>query len=117
MDLSNLTAEQLDELIADAVKRRADMKPEHPKEPPSNFTALLDPFFNYSVWEGNTLLRIRHPGMGWIAVLFSPASRAALASAFLHHALMAAANNAGNGNPGTSTPGADATTQITGTVH
>jgi hypothetical protein len=57
-------------------------------EQPNTLEAAFDPKWFLSPSGANSYLQMRHPGYGWVGYLISPASRAALTSFLLQHALM-----------------------------
>lgn len=72
IDVSKLSAAELDELIAEASKRRATLEPAVAAEPETMTNAPLpvvasDPRFwvNEAPMHGGVILRIRDPGVGW----------------------------------------------------
>ena len=87
IDISNLTAPQLDELIANAAKLRQALQPPVSLEPPQTSEATIDPAWRSLVHGANTILQLRHLGLGWVTVIFPPHERANLLSAFLRQAL------------------------------
>ena len=92
IDVSALSAAELDELIAMASKRRMELEPRVSKEPPEPWTAQVNPAWSVSLVEQGSLLRIRHTGLGWVCFVIPAAERAVLLTAFLQHALLAKAD-------------------------
>jgi hypothetical protein len=87
LDISQLTAPQLDELIANAAKLRQAMQPPVSLEPPQTSEATIDPAWRSLVHGANTILQLRHLGLGWVTVILPPHERANLLSVFLRQAL------------------------------
>jgi hypothetical protein len=87
IDISHLTAPQLDELIASAAKLRQGMQPPVSLEPPQTSEATIDPAWRSLVHGANTILQLRHLGLGWVTVILPPHERANLLSVFLRQAL------------------------------
>jgi hypothetical protein len=87
IDISNLTAPELDELITSAAKLRQSMHPPVPLEPPQTSEATIDPAWRSLVHGANTILQLRHLGLGWVTVILPPHERANLLSVFLRQAL------------------------------
>ena len=87
IDISNLTAPQLDELIANAAKLRQALQPPVSLEPPQTSEATIDPAWRSLVHGANTILQLRHLGLGWMTVILPPHERANLLSVFLRQAL------------------------------
>jgi hypothetical protein len=65
------SAMEIEQLIADLSRARAMMQPEVPRDPEQSFQveARLDPrfFVNEAPDHGGVLLRLRDPGLGWLA--------------------------------------------------
>ena len=87
IDISQLTAPQLDELIASAAKLRQALQPPVSLEPPQTSEATIDPAWRSLVHGANTILQLRHLGLGWVTVILPPHERANLLSVFLRQAL------------------------------
>lgn len=88
IDISDLSAEELDELIAAASRKRALMDPAHPmKVPPGPVEALVNPVCKLSLNQDGTLLQVRHVGYGWLSFMIPPAKRAQMLAQLLQHAL------------------------------
>lgn len=68
MRLEELSAEELDKLIAKASEIRSTKNPAFPNDPPEVMQAIYDPAW-YSVLtkDNRVALNIRHPGLGWLA--------------------------------------------------
>lgn len=92
VDLSAMSAAELDELIVQAAKRRAELEPPIAKQAPEPWTAQVNPAWSVSLVEQGSLLRVRHTGLGWICFVIPPAERAILLTALLQHALLARAD-------------------------
>ena len=91
-NLMDLSAEELDELIGEAAKRRAELEPKVSTQPPDPWTAQGNPAWSVSLVEQGSLLRIRHTGLGWICFVIPAQERAVLLTALLQHALLARAD-------------------------
>ena len=87
-DLKNLSTADLDALLQAVSLERAKREPPVTMEQPHTMEAALDPKWYVSLSGPNTFLQLRHPGYGWVGYLIAPASRAALASFLLQHALL-----------------------------
>jgi hypothetical protein len=87
IDLSSLTAPELDELIARAAKLRQALQPPVSLEPPQTSEATIDPAWRSLPHGGNTILQLRHLGLGWVTVILPAHERANLLSVFLRQAL------------------------------
>jgi hypothetical protein len=90
VDISKLTAAELDDLIAKAAERRAGLKPAVPNEPPQQAQAPIDPRWFCFMAEENTVLQFQHLGLGWISFLIPPHERANLLTLLLKQALIPA---------------------------
>jgi hypothetical protein len=99
IDLSSLTAPELDELIASAAKLRQALQPPVPLEPPQTSEATIDPAWRSLPHGANTVLQLRHLGLGWVTVIFPPHERANLLAVFLRQALSVPAVPAATANP------------------
>jgi hypothetical protein len=114
LDMTKLTAAELDALISSAARERTKRPDPHPAQAPKEFEASLNPAWFVFLAGGNTIFQLRHAGHGWVSVAIPPPERAHLVSVFLHHALLA-------GQPGgiELRPGAMPAppTQGGGTVH
>lgn len=105
IDISKLTAAELDELIAKAAARRAGLEPPISNEAPKQTQAPFDPRWVCYTSGENTVLQIQHLGLGWITVIIPPHERANLLTLLLRQALLpaqakvaeATAANAGGG--------------------
>jgi hypothetical protein len=87
IDLSNLSAAELDDLIARAAKRRQALQPPVALEPPQTSEATIDPAWRSLMHGANTVLQLRHLGLGWVTAILPPHERANLLTAFLRQAL------------------------------
>jgi hypothetical protein len=87
IDISRLTATELDDLIARAAQRRTGLQPAVPNEPPQEIQAPIDPrWFTFMAGE-NTVLQFQHMGFGWISFMMPPHERANLLTVLLRQAL------------------------------
>lgn len=78
-DVDGLTVTELDELIARAIERRAQLQPPHAAEAPiGEIGAAVDPRWKLGMDGDQTVLQLLHPGAGWLAFLIPPAERAHL---------------------------------------
>jgi hypothetical protein len=89
IDLSQLDASELDELMAKAAERRALLEPAHAFQAPAEAEAIIDPAWYTGLIEPGTLFQVRHPGYGWLSFVIPPNERAQLLCAFLNQALFA----------------------------
>lgn len=94
IDLSTLSATELDELIAGAAKLRQAMLPPVTLEPPQTSEATIDPAWRSLMHGANTVLQLRHLGLGWVTVIFPPHERANILTVFLRQALSVSATPA-----------------------
>ena len=56
-------------------------------EPPQTREATIDPAWRSLVHGANTILQLRHLGLGWVTVILPPHERANLLSVFLRQSL------------------------------
>ncbi len=93
--ITTANALQLDTLIRSLVLARAQLQPAAPKEPPLGEKVAYqgDPRYwtNVDPVTGQTLLLLRHDGLGWLAFMFPPAERDRLAGYLIDQAKAAAA--------------------------
>jgi hypothetical protein len=87
IDLSSLSATELDELITNAAKIRQALQPPVPLQPPETSEATVDPAWRSLMHGANTVLQLRHLGLGWVTVILPPHERASLLTLFLRQAL------------------------------
>jgi hypothetical protein len=87
MDITALSATELDELIAKAAARRATLEPPHAPQAPKQAEAIVNPQWFTCLVDPGTLLQIRHPGLGWLAFVIPPNERAQLLGILLNQAL------------------------------
>lgn len=92
IDLSALNAAELDQLIAEAAKRRAGMPEGLPRERPQTVYPVLNPAWWCAGVPEGSLLQIHHPGLGWSSYLIPHAERAHLLALLMHHSLLVNAN-------------------------
>jgi hypothetical protein len=114
IDLSSLSAQELDELIASAAKLRQAMQPPVALEPPETTEATIDPAWRSLTHGTNTILQLRHLGLGWVTVILPPHERANLLTVFLRQALSVPATPA---SPPDSPPAAPLASSGGNTVH
>lgn len=87
VDLTGLSAHELDLLIAQASSRRSTLEPALPVEAPEDCPTVINPaWFTFPSDQG-TVLRMRHPGLGWVSFLIPPGERAQLLGLLLNQAL------------------------------
>jgi len=87
IDLSTLSATELDELIERAAKLRQSIQPPVSAEPPQTSEATIDPAWRALMHGANTILQLRHLGLGWVTVILPAHERANLLTVFLRQAL------------------------------
>ena len=88
-DLSELTAEELDALIAEAANRRATLVPANSQLRPTSVFPVHDPRWYVQPVAAGTLVQIDHPGLGWLAFTIPPAARLQLMTYLLQQAMPA----------------------------
>ncbi|HEX4858350.1 MAG TPA: hypothetical protein VFV17_04980 [Usitatibacteraceae bacterium] len=89
LDISRLSAAELDDLIDRAAKRRLTLTPPHSDaQPQGELQATFDPKWYITGMSNGTLLQIKDPGHGWLNYIIAPASRAVMLSHMLQHALL-----------------------------
>jgi hypothetical protein len=89
IDVTSLSAEELDQLIAQAIERRAQMEPQVPAERPTEAVlAVGSPAWQIEPIAEGMLVQLRHPGAGWLNFIFPHAVRAHMLTAMLHQALL-----------------------------
>ena|SRR5579863_6075412 len=88
IELSTLSAADLDALIAAAAKRRAELKPEPPAQPPEQCEATLNPAWHTSPLPQGALFLLRHPALGWLGFVLPHEHRVHLAMLWLHQSLL-----------------------------
>ena len=87
IDVTKLTADELDELLIRAAKHRASLQPGPPPHHPKPTDVVVNPGWYAGLVDSRTLLQLRHPGFGWLSFLIPSNERAHLLSLFLRHAL------------------------------
>ena len=87
IDVSLLSASELDDLIAKAAARRASLHPPHETEAPRQAEAIVSPQWFTCLVEPGTLFQVRHPGLGWLSFVIFPNERAQLLGLLLNQAL------------------------------
>jgi len=90
IDLSKLSASELDDLLMDAAIQRSKTQPIIPLDPPAKIEqTVADPryFIFLNPQDRTTVLRLRDPGRGWITFVFPPNERVLLLTLLLGHAL------------------------------
>ena len=89
-DLGTFSTADLDQLLERVSLERAKREPAVTMDQPQKMEAAVDPKWYLSLAGANTVLQLRHPGYGWVGYVIPAASRAALATVLLQHALMPA---------------------------
>jgi len=87
-DFSALNAAQLDELIAAAAKRRAELSPAHDMQPPAQCEAIVNPAWHTAPMPDGLLFMLRHPGLGWLGFALAHEHRVHLATLWLHQSML-----------------------------
>lgn len=90
IDISKLSAAELDQLIADAARRRATLEPGIPSDPPAQRAIVGHP--NWTIEQdprkrGDLIFGFRHPGLGWVYIALPPQHRNHILSWLLQYAL------------------------------
>ena len=88
IDISDLSAAELDELIGRAAARRAALEPAQPTLPPERAEAVLNPAWHTSPLPNGVLFMLRHPGLGWLGFVLPHEHRVHLTSLWLHQSLL-----------------------------
>jgi hypothetical protein len=88
IDISTLSADELDDLIAAAAKRRIELKPDHPLQPPEQCEATLNPAWHTSPMPQGVLFMLRHPAFGWLGFVLPHEHRVHLSMLWLHQSLL-----------------------------
>jgi hypothetical protein len=88
IDISRLSAAELDDLIARAVARRTTLEPALPAQPPEKIEGVVNPAWHTSALPTGVLLMLRHPGAGWLAFVMPHEHRVHLTSLWLHQSLL-----------------------------
>ena len=97
INISALSATELDQLIAQAAERRANMTPGFTDEPPQQGLIQHDPKWWMSLNDTReTVMRFRHDGFGWVNFVIPPNERAHMLSVLLHQALFTQPANVPN---------------------
>jgi hypothetical protein len=88
IDISHLSAAELDDLIARAAARRATLEPAQPAQPPEKAEAIVNPAWHTSPLPNGVLFMLRHPGLGWLGFVLPHEHRVHLISLWLHQSLL-----------------------------
>ncbi|HEX7915037.1 hypothetical protein [Rudaea sp.] len=88
IDISNLSAAELDELITRAAARRATLEPAQSLQPPQQTEAIVNPSWHTSPLPNGVLFMLRHPGLGWLGFALPHEHRVHLTSLWLHQSLL-----------------------------
>jgi len=83
IDLNGMSADELDLLIAQASARRLAQEPAHPTEAPEHCPTVHNPAWFTFPTEQGSVLRLRHPGLGWVSFQIPAAERAQLLNLLL----------------------------------
>lgn len=102
IDISKLTATELDELITNAAKLRANMQPNAIGERPETVDAIIDPAWFVAPVQDGTVMQITHPSFGWLAFFIPAKERAALLSFLLQQSLWQVVNSTSASSPATT---------------
>lgn len=94
LDIDALTADELDQLIIAAAKRRVSLQVAQPDAPADVVTAIVNPKWIIKSQDSHTLLHVLHPGHGWLSFLIPPHERANFLTVLLHQALVLSASAA-----------------------
>lgn len=86
-DLEQMSGAELEALIAAAAKERTKREPAVAMQHPTTFEAIVDPRWAITLAHPNTILQVRHPGLGWLAFVIPPNERAHILAVLLHFAL------------------------------
>ena len=88
IDISQLSAAELDELSARAAERRKTLEPAQPAQPPEKAEAIVNPAWHTSPLPNGVLFMLRHPGLGWLGFVLPHEHRVHLTSLWLHQSLL-----------------------------
>ena len=102
IDITKLSATDLDELIDQASRLRMTLQPEHSFQAPQEIAAIDNPAWFTVLTDVGTLLQLRHPGFGWMSFIIPDQERAHLLALLLQQALLA--NSHGNKPVTTTAP-------------
>ena len=88
-DISELSASEIDAVIAQILIIRPAMLPAQPAEPPSYSSALADPAWRafLDMGTGMSIVRLCHPALGWLDFALPAMERAKLAGVLVTHSL------------------------------
>ena len=117
IDISQLSAAELDELIARAAERRAKLEPAQPAQPPEKAEAVLNPAWHTSPLPNGVLFMLRHPGLGWLGFVLPHEHRVHLTSLWLHQSLLYKPAETGTAPAVTAPIAPNFGTGGSGTVH
>jgi hypothetical protein len=87
VDISKLSAAELDELIAKAAERRASLRQQPTERPVGQIQVIINPGWYTEQNEGGSLFQIFHPGFGWLNFVLPPTDRNRLLGFLLMQAL------------------------------
>lgn len=86
-DLDKITAPELDALIEAIGQHRALLTPAVNDTPPTDFSATINPAWTLFNGPLGSVLRIRHPGFGWLSFIIPPPERAVMVGYLMAQAL------------------------------
>jgi hypothetical protein len=92
IDISKLSASELDEFIAKVAERRYNMQPQLPGEPPQATQAIINPAWYVTPIKEGTL-SIGHRRFGWLAFLTPRPEHVLLMSLLLQQSILQAPPN------------------------
>jgi hypothetical protein len=99
VDFAAMDAVEIDALIARAARSRAQIEPKIPLQHPDHAREVFKPAWWTCLNGENTILQIRHPGMGWITNVLCPHDRAQLLGYLQKQSEIAAENLAKASEP------------------
>jgi hypothetical protein len=117
IDISQLSAAELDELIARAAARRATLEPAQSAQPPEKAEAVVHPAWHTSPLPNGVLFMLRHPGLGWLGFVLPHEHRVHLTSLWLHQSLLFKPTETGTGQATAAAIAPNFGTGGSGTVH
>lgn len=88
IDLTTLSADELDSLIVAAAKRRAELTPGHSDQPPAQAEAIFSPAWHTAPVPQGVLFMLRHPGLGWLGFVLPHEHRVHLTALWLHQSML-----------------------------
>jgi hypothetical protein len=88
IDLANLSATELDDLIRHAAVIRSQMAPTFSQNPPDVMPATLNPSWNLTMGPEGAQLKMLHPQFGWLAFVIGPVQRTMLSVLLLQQCML-----------------------------